>query len=176
MVFQQHFSDQETEFTVLPNWPEFTRDYAPLYRRGWVVQEKYLSPRVIHFTQFPFWECSSTVTTETYPDRIGLDNLGFTSLPSTERDLILVVKDSENLDWNWNRVLSQYTECSLTHDSDILVAISGIARLLYDVMKEDYFAGIWGGEYVISSLLWRKVPTGMSKQPKVHNSTSYRGL
>jgi hypothetical protein len=175
MTFQQHFSDQEVEFTVLPNWPEFTRDYAPLYRRGWVVQEKYLSSRIIHFTRFPFWECGTTVVTEAYPDRTGSNNLGFTSLPSTERDWISTIKTSENLDWNWNKVLSQYTGCSLTHDSDILVAISGLAKCLSNVIKEDYFAGIWGGNYVIC-LLWRKVPTRMSNQPKVHNTSSYRGL
>ena len=35
---------------------------APLTRRGWVVQEQFLAPRIIHFSRYQvFWECQQFV-------------------------------------------------------------------------------------------------------------------
>jgi hypothetical protein len=35
---------------------------APLNRRGWVVQEQFLAPRIIHFSRYQvFWECQQLV-------------------------------------------------------------------------------------------------------------------
>lgn len=44
---------------------------APLHRRGWVLQERLLSPRTIHFGQEQmFWECRCQMACEAYPDGI----------------------------------------------------------------------------------------------------------
>lgn len=41
---------------------------APLHQRGWVVQERLLAQRVIHFGQDQlFWECQELSACETYP-------------------------------------------------------------------------------------------------------------
>ena len=43
---------------------------APLNRRGWVVQERLLSPRILHFgANQMFWECCETTRCETFPDQ-----------------------------------------------------------------------------------------------------------
>lgn len=44
-------------------------DEAPLNKRGWVLQERLLSPRTIHFgEQQLFWECFTATAGETYPE------------------------------------------------------------------------------------------------------------
>jgi len=47
---------------------------GPLLKRGWVVQERVLAPRTLHFgTNQLFWECRHSQACETYPG--GLPNL-----------------------------------------------------------------------------------------------------
>jgi hypothetical protein len=44
-------------------------DQYPLFTRGWVLQERASSPRVLHFgAQQLFWECSEVDASETYPE------------------------------------------------------------------------------------------------------------
>lgn len=41
---------------------------APLNQRGWVLQERLLAPRILHFCRRElFWECCETAASETYP-------------------------------------------------------------------------------------------------------------
>ncbi|RYP70250.1 hypothetical protein DL771_005553 [Monosporascus sp. 5C6A] len=43
-------------------------DDAPLYSRGWVVQERLLSPRTVHFgAEQVFWECPELAACESFP-------------------------------------------------------------------------------------------------------------
>ncbi|CAF9931227.1 MAG: hypothetical protein ALECFALPRED_004959 [Alectoria fallacina] len=60
------------KFVVIPRrfWSESVAE-SPLNRRAWVLQERYLSPRIIHFgkTQI-LWECKSRDCCETFPDGI----------------------------------------------------------------------------------------------------------
>lgn len=40
---------------------------APLNKRGWVLQERLLAPRVLHFSDYIFWECKSVSACEITP-------------------------------------------------------------------------------------------------------------
>lgn len=41
---------------------------APLSRRGWVLQERLLAPRILHFCRHElFWECCEKEASESYP-------------------------------------------------------------------------------------------------------------
>lgn len=52
----------------------------PLLKRGWVVQERLLAPRTIHFSNPQvFWECSHVVACETFPIRLPDSTLADTS-------------------------------------------------------------------------------------------------
>ena len=45
--------------------------FAPLNNRAWVLQERTLSPRVLHFGRFElFWECSERSASQTHPDEM----------------------------------------------------------------------------------------------------------
>ena len=60
------------KFIVIPRrfWSESVAE-SPLNRRAWVLQERYLSPRIIHFGETQMlWECKSRDCCETFPDGI----------------------------------------------------------------------------------------------------------
>ena len=60
------------KFVVIPRrfWSESVAE-SPLNRRAWVLQERYLSPRIIHFGETQIlWECKSRDCCETFPDGI----------------------------------------------------------------------------------------------------------
>ena len=129
----------------------------PLMKRAWVVQELLLAPRVLHFcgTQM-FWECAELSACETYPNGFppGLDSHGirwhtlwniFHPGGAGRSNFRLLNK--------WKEIVDVYSKCGLTHQSDRLVAISGIAKLFQRTLRADYYAGLWsdGLEY---QLLW----------------------
>lgn len=60
------------EFVVIPRrfWSESVAE-SPLNQRAWVLQERYLSPRIIHFGESQIlWECRSLDCCETFPHGI----------------------------------------------------------------------------------------------------------
>lgn len=66
---------ESRQYQVVPDPDFWARKFVnePLNQRGWKLQERILSPRVIHFghTQI-FWECRETVACETYWDGLPL--------------------------------------------------------------------------------------------------------
>jgi hypothetical protein len=68
---------------------------APLISRGWVVQERGLSPRTLHFGQEQmFWECLELTASEMYP-------AGFVSGTSFREPKILIRPNNfDSFDWN----------------------------------------------------------------------------
>lgn len=142
----------------------FTEDVmeAPLNRRGWVVQERMLAPRVLHFSPSQVsWECGQRLSSERIPlNTTGtamskasgqlLDELHFHG----QRNRMERLKLHEPLDAvNWTRVVAYYSSCGLTKVDDKLVAIAGIAKKLRPVVKDRYVAGLWE-KSLPTSLLW----------------------
>jgi hypothetical protein len=54
----------------------------------------------------------------------------------------------------WLEIVQAYSGCSLTFDTDKLVAISGIARMMKDDMNCRYFSGLWLRD-LEHQLLWK---------------------
>ena len=63
--------DAETYVLVSTRPWDHQLDYAPLSRRGWVFQERWLTPRVLHFgSDQLLWECCELNASEVYPHGI----------------------------------------------------------------------------------------------------------
>ena len=103
---------------------------APLNRRGRVIQERYLAPRQINFAEDRVsWECHELVATEQFPN--GLRG------PRTATDHVEARQNSKpRLDYHgehdlrraWSHLVRKYSSCELTHYTDKMIAIFGLAH------------------------------------------------
>ncbi|KAH7363965.1 heterokaryon incompatibility protein-domain-containing protein [Rhexocercosporidium sp. MPI-PUGE-AT-0058] len=145
--------DFNPETTVLEpyycfyDWWESVRQETPISRRGWVVQERLLSPRTIHFSTPIFWECRNLVACESYPKGLSFD--------FDRSDKIWSYKHGEEVTTMlaWEACIQVFSECALTKSNDKLVAIAGIAKTFESTLDGTYLAGVWSSN-IVRGLLW----------------------
>ncbi|KAK8123182.1 hypothetical protein PG984_011852 [Apiospora sp. TS-2023a] len=137
---------------------EWDVSHSLINMRAWVLQERLLSPRVIHFgTQQLFWECCTKDAAEIYPD--GMPTKGYPSVDRIKNlapNCIVGAKTSPDKIASyeaWASIVKRYTACSLTFSSDKLVALSGIAKAVRSILDDEYIAGMWR-RYLERELLW----------------------
>ncbi|TGJ79850.1 hypothetical protein E0Z10_g8915 [Xylaria hypoxylon] len=131
-------------------------DDGVLNRRAWVLQERVLSPRTLHFTTHQvYWECwqyhqgedleyqyLGVMKKEAYPVRLAPNSL-----------LCNTPTHSSELPWKWWYLSSEYSSFSLTFQTDKLVAISGLVQKLESQLHTTYMKGVWK-ELLHLSVLW----------------------
>ncbi|KAL7893133.1 heterokaryon incompatibility domain-containing protein, partial [Trichoderma sp. TUCIM 5745] len=116
-----------------------------LNNRGWVVQERYLSRRTLHFTaKQVFWECDGESACETCPG-------GYPQRASSFCPYELKRRGMDRS--NWDDLVSQYSGARLTQSSDRLIAVEGLARSIQATTKDEYVAGMWR-EWIERQLAW----------------------
>jgi len=164
-------------------------DGANVNRRAWVLQERLLAPRVLHFCEDQIaWECRHLDAAEYSPD--GIPTLGVKSgkiqqrvrmkglLPEEYGPRAQVI-DSEEMTYaaheNWKRVVERYSTTGLTNAKDKLIAVAGIAEMMAPEIPGLYVAGLWE-KYLASQLLWRVEPLYVNKKFEYNSerSTIYR--
>ncbi|KAK0717989.1 hypothetical protein B0T26DRAFT_676218 [Lasiosphaeria miniovina] len=144
------------------NWERI--DMSPLSQRGWVLQEQLLSPRILHFDRREvFWECCQAVASENLPrgwPNIDADKMGKVAMVvarkrlnplndnlwayANDNDAPVTGFAGEGLHYIlWFGLVLKYSACQLSYESDRLVAISGVARYLKTINKDQYVAGLW---------------------------------
>ena len=176
----------ETQYAVLDNL--FWRDNLstlPLLRRGWVLQERVLAPRILHFGQAQtFWECQVKNACETYPNGVPssiwngvnfkeLDSLfGRDTRPKPLSPIDRLYPAPGPHDF-WNRIVVEYSKCDLTYESDKLVALAGIARQVQLVTGDDYVAGMWKSQFPLS-LGWHVERVQDPRVPLARRPSAYR--
>ncbi|RFN54467.1 het domain-containing protein [Fusarium flagelliforme] len=138
----------------------FKVEEAPLNRRGWVLQENTLSRRIVHFTNSEIlWECIECLKCECM--EIEDDDLEENSqitagmVRNAQFTRTKAYDAPEDLHERWLHLISRYKGLVLTHDSDRLPALSGLARLWQSRGAGQYLAGIWR-DHIPESLLWIK--------------------
>jgi hypothetical protein len=136
-------------YVCLPNtWRNPTRN--ALRKRAWVIQERYLSRRTLHFTDTQvFWECDERTTFE-------FDHKGWLSYKSAVSNYEFHLERRPLTRSSWDEILDRYSAAHLTKPSDRLVAIAGLAKSIQDITHEDYIAGMWRGQLEDPShLIWQ---------------------
>ena len=129
-------------------------DRAPLLRRAWVVQERLLSPRVLHFgPRQLMWECCKMFATETLPRGVPTGVM-WKNATFKQLDRYLVPNDPWAFHRFWNNVIETYSACFLTKATDKLVALAGMANGFSLLAEGDYVVGMWR-DHLVPSLLWR---------------------
>lgn len=149
---------------------EVTR--ALVNTRGWVLQERVLSPRILHFGKRQIiWECCDHSAIETFPDGLHPRIIGTGHEWSKEKDLFFGTKrtyaerEGDKLDlYNlWARLVKSYTACQLTYQSDKLVACSGLAKIIQARINDEYVVGMWR-RYLEHELLWQPTAPEASRK------------
>ncbi|EEU37812.1 uncharacterized protein NECHADRAFT_88254 [Fusarium vanettenii 77-13-4] len=148
--------EQEFEFLLVDNdtWDcEVTK--SPINSRGWVLQERFLSPRVLHFCRNEvFFECCETQKFERFRRSMpAIDRLVYDPFKNIVQKFDGTY-DTESCHRVWRRVPEIYNNCKLTYPDDKLVAVSGIARYLKTYLVDDvYVMGIWASD-INAQMLW----------------------
>jgi hypothetical protein len=139
---------------------------APVNKRAWVLQERLLAPRVVHFCKDQIaFECREADPAECRLDGVShyqVKNrkvIGETRFKSIDLETGKRLGDlrlnreqvsylpptSEGLDQKfyfyeiWKRLVEIYSQIELSHPEDRLIAFSGVARIMTKELKSDEF-------------------------------------
>jgi hypothetical protein len=146
-----------------------------LYHRGWTLQERILSPRVLICKKDQFaWGCQSETATESGLEMHDIGNMRLVveqqnATPPAETELTNI----------WQCVVVEYSSRSLSRPSDKLLAIASLAKQFSTFARrsgQDYLVRLWESS-LLDDLLWVHSHTdfgdkvSLSRPPR----TEYRG-
>ncbi|KAI1482687.1 HET-domain-containing protein [Daldinia eschscholtzii] len=163
-----------------PRWEGEVQE-TPLNRRGWVVQERFLSTRTIYFAKNQiFWECLEETNSESqrgskaslwlgdFDDDGDRLHCGKSAVLNFHKLKERASKPYIRLPWKgdilseiyreWGYIVGYYMTCGLTKESDRLIAISGIAKAFQEATGDTYLAGLWKSA-LYSGLIWHAFST-----------------
>jgi hypothetical protein len=140
------------------------------YNRGWVFQERTLSPRLLIFsgTQI-LWACKQLQAAETWPcgktSENHIDQFGSFMAEKAQFDKLLDRSCGVSINHStWWAFLREYmASAEFTKRSDRLVAIQGIATLVQGLTGTTYTGGFWLNDNLPESLLWKAAFTNLSR-------------
>lgn len=158
---------------------------APLNRRAWVVQERLLARRVLHFgSQGLFFECCEHEACETFPSGLPAILSRNNSLHTFKKIYALHEDSLDNRRQSykkWERVVQAFMRSDLTKASDKAISLSGIAEEFQEyIIKETYIAGFWKST-LAEELLWmipreRQANGSPSTRPTQYRAPSWSWL
>lgn len=164
-------------------------------RRGWVLQERLLASRTIHFTTAKIYtETADGVEAETPFDTLiatgqhsglfaspsaaprlrRLLGLRRTSKLRAGHESLADIAADESYDTStlsWLDLIEIYSNCELTNEGDKLVAISGMVQKVYNNTRNLYCAGLWS-DTIAQGLLWLRVEVSL-RRPKRPRAPSW---
>lgn len=157
-------------------------DGAPLNQRAWVAQERYLSPRIMHFSlDILFWECPEYIASETFQD--GIPDIAYTGGGNHDtRSLKTFINDSKirkatasvdelrngigmrsssetavspaDIYRAWCTFRTAYIASGMTKEKDVFVALSGMAQDVASITNDELVAGLWKNRF-LEELPWK---------------------
>ncbi|CZR59423.1 uncharacterized protein PAC_09315 [Phialocephala subalpina] len=171
---EEHFS-----FVIRPAFRHLellNEESFPLLTRAWAFQERLLPGRIVHFSANDLvWQCHRRTDCECEASLFG--NSIFKRV-SGKRSVASKVEDD---DWakdklysfrdRWNTVVEEYSTLKLTHSTDFLPALSGLARQMQTQGRGVYHASVWE-DSLIADLLW-ETDTPSPKRAKLWRAPTW---
>lgn len=150
--------------------------HAELNRRGWVLQERLLSRRVLHFARDQvYWECRHHARAEdgsAFPQH--LDQEFLFPLPGLMKKIDIKSLDEYTSEKDdvfqkvWTTILAFYCNCEFSQPPDRLIALSSLVNKLRPLTKRTYEDGNWflpDSNLLPESLFWRPEDSQQSIDP-----------
>jgi hypothetical protein len=152
-------------------------EHIALLSRGWVFQERLLSPRILFFGSREIsWSCRQGVAAKDNPEgpaekkifgsliskpQLGLDSF-VPKQPRYIEDFARLQRFTVDVSHNrspwlhslgWYRLIEGYSKCNLSKEDDKLIALSGLAQRVQRQTGWKYLAGLWR-ESLCFDLFW----------------------
>ncbi|ETN38685.1 uncharacterized protein HMPREF1541_06722 [Cyphellophora europaea CBS 101466] len=145
-------------------------DTSPLAKRAWVVQERCLAKRTLHFTRTELlWECQQMCCSEVFPKGLPATMTAPAGKDSVE---FFNKRTHHQRHGNWHQLVNLYSRGRLSYTSDKLLAVSGLAKQYMSrnrLREADYLVGLWKPQ-LPQALLWR---TDRGKRPLKYRAPSW---
>jgi hypothetical protein len=152
-----YWNDTEDEMLIVSvtykpsNTANLDESQSRLSKRGWVLQERLLSQRVLSFRSNRLhWECARFCYTDNahYPY---IMNRIFHNI--AEKRSIHSLGDLPTAFKYWCDIVATYSYCQLSKGTDKLPAISGLAQAFSKAIGDTYVAGLWRNDIHVG-LTW----------------------
>lgn len=155
-------SDVLHDICVWPDSGLYAVQNSVLAQRGWVFQERLLSPRTLHCCKHQFyWECHTLEASEQQPEGPGEErqymNPLFKSLLSDQLQTYAAQDPTDTGSEGqegWRRIVEEYSRGHLTFPEDKLRALEGVRAVWQRTHPGDqYLFGMWRST-ILSDLCW----------------------
>ncbi|KAH0541569.1 hypothetical protein FGG08_003981 [Glutinoglossum americanum] len=132
-------------------------EQSALHKRGWVMQERLLSPRTLNFGTSFAWECREKLFDEF---STGIQ----AGTPSMKGEFMTI--DPLDVDFYhfWHEMLYQYSKAGLSVGSDRLIALTGVIQAIERRTGWKNIAGLWEPA-MVQQLLWQATNPTSRAQP-----------
>ncbi|GAP89888.1 putative het domain-containing protein [Rosellinia necatrix] len=136
--------------------PNYSLEHSPLLRRGWVFQERLLSPRILHLgTVEMAWECNEVCACECMGEtQTYASEPRWAHTKGSHARNLAAAKDESDVQPDWRSTVENYTRTLLTFDKDVFPAISGVVKNMQRYRTDRYLAGVWEAS-VLEDLAWQ---------------------
>jgi hypothetical protein len=137
--FRVYVRPQIKHWAVEKDFPSLHQ--YPLLTRGWVLQERLLARRVLHFASKELvWECKEMAVCQCKGMRDVKGDLRYNL--KSEYGAVLAQPSQKRLEILWRRTVEAYSWLDLTKSTDKLPAMSGLVKQMQNFRKDTYLAGL----------------------------------
>jgi hypothetical protein len=135
----------------------------PLLHRGWVYQERLLSPRVIYFGNTDvIFECNSSMNCYCNLRDHQQDWSPFSAVKTEHARILRPGTRLRDVEARWENIVQEYSRLDLTIKSDRLAAIAGVAKQFARLLpNQTYMSGLWD-IFIVHGMTW-STPTSSTR-------------
>jgi hypothetical protein len=147
-----------------------TTNNLPLFSRAWTFQEELLATRVLYFcSEEIVFQCKSSITCQCGGISSYLEEEKKYTTKKQYQDALLEHGEPQ---YQWSRIVKQYSARYLTKETDRLPALSGLTGIFRDKELGDFVAGMWTKALPLW-LTWEVYGSQLSPDPAVYVAPSW---